>query len=352
MHDDRKTKPIHPNQGTPVRTRLLLLVLAGALLLSGAYYWVKALKEKEEPQPLVSMGEKLPASPGAVKSGPAAVPGPSRALPAAPPASPAAGSARPLTAAPPASPAAGSARPLTAAPPASPAAGSARPLTAAPPASPAAGSARPLTAAPPAVVRMLPVPGAPPADTAGSVSPPAVPIFVPKSIPSTARQEAAVAARLHAGKQDPYAPVGDQLKPFPRPRAGADLAGLPASSKPPASRTGAGRSIVPPPPPGSGPALVPPPEPPSGADLSVAELPEPPARPSIADKMKLVGIVGDRAILAFSDRELVRENKWPKMVTLGTGEQFESVKVVGVSGDSVTVEEDGERSVKTIPPVK
>jgi len=97
---------------------------------------------------------------------------------------------------------------------------------------------------------------------------------------------------------------------------------------------------------------VPPPEPPSGAGLSVAELPEPPARPSIADKMKLVGIVGDRAILAFSDRELVRENKWPKMVTLGTGEQFESVKVVGVSGDSVTVEEDGERSVKTIPPVK
>src|SRR5579875_1718700 len=142
MHDDRKTKPIHPNQGTPVRTRLLLLVLAGALLLSGAYYWVKALKEKEEPQPLVSMGEKLPASPGAVKSGPAAVPGPSRALPAAPPASP------------------------------------------------AAGSARPLTAAPPAIVRMLPVPGAPPADTAGRVSqpgavattgsviPPAVPIFV------------------------------------------------------------------------------------------------------------------------------------------------------------------------------
>jgi len=105
---------------------------------------------------------------------------------------------------------------------------------------------------------------------------------------------------------------------------------------------------VPPPPPRAEDALG------AGVDggIALTELPVPPAKPSLADKMKLIGVIGDRAVLAFSDTQLRQENRWPKTLILKPGEQFETVSVLGVNPDSVTLEEDGERSVKNIEPIK
>ncbi|HEY9868912.1 MAG TPA: hypothetical protein V6D08_07080, partial [Candidatus Obscuribacterales bacterium] len=172
-----------------------------------------------------------------------------------------------------------------------------------------------------------------------------------KSLPATPRLLAANEARAGAGRTDPAARL-DSYLPFPRvgpgsPKPEAAVKGPDIPPPPPAAK------VVPPPPPAAalgGDVLAPPPEPEAG--LSLAELPAPPSRPSIVDKMKLVGIVGDRAVIAFSDRRAVAENKWPRTITLGRGEQFESVSVVDVNPDSVTFDEDGERSVKSIEPVK
>jgi hypothetical protein len=86
--------------------------------------------------------------------------------------------------------------------------------------------------------------------------------------------------------------------------------------------------------------------------LTQSELPAPPEKPSIASKMKLTAIIGDRAIFEFTDVTAASKNKWPKAISLGPGEQFESVSVSSVTPDAVTLIEDGDRSVKELPRVK
>jgi hypothetical protein len=99
--------------------------------------------------------------------------------------------------------------------------------------------------------------------------------------------------------------------------------------------------------------MVPPPPPNTGlSSLSLNELPPPPAKPSLARKLKLSAIVGDKAILTFADKELARENHWPLFITLGMGDQFESLSVVQVDAHSVVLDEDGERSTKNLSPVR
>src|SRR5262249_59886418 len=99
----------------------------------------------------------------------------------------------------------------------------------------------------------------------------------------------------------PENPVPSQPSPgpLPFPRFGGAVVSKAAEvAQPPALP--APEKILPPPPPpvaAAGSGLVPPPEPAAG--LSMAELPAPPARPSIGNKMKLLGVVGDRAIIAF-----------------------------------------------------
>jgi hypothetical protein len=172
-----------------------------------------------------------------------------------------------------------------------------------------------------------------------------------KNLAATPLSLAANEARVQAGKPDPFQQVHNYL-PFPRGAGGVASIAAADGASPPAPPPPVEKILPPPPPPvaASASGLAPPPEPDAG--LSLAELPAPPSRPSIANKMKLVGVVGDRAIIAFSDRRLRMENKWPRTITLGRGEQFESVSVVDVSPDSVTIDEDGERSVKSVEPLK
>lgn len=81
-------------------------------------------------------------------------------------------------------------------------------------------------------------------------------------------------------------------------------------------------------------------------------MPEPPDKPLIAEKMKLVGVLADRAFFTFTDSSLRRANKFPSTVVLANGEQFESVHLVSVDPNSVVLEEDGERITKELERIR
>jgi hypothetical protein len=90
----------------------------------------------------------------------------------------------------------------------------------------------------------------------------------------------------------------------------------------------------------------------AGRGVTETDLPEPPEKPLIADKMKLVGLVGEKAFFTFTDSELRRANKYPSTVILATGEQFESVHLISIEKSTVVLEEDGERITKELERIR
>jgi hypothetical protein len=188
-----------------------------------------------------------------------------------------------------------------------------------------------------------------------------------KNVAATNPQQAQIAARENAGRQDPFKYVSG-YKPFPRASkeqvdslgddtmSGDDSGGpkfqnFIQHTKNKIAQASKKQNMLVPPPPPMGESLAPSS---SGysSGLPIDELPAPPTRPSIADKMKLVGVIGDRAIFKFSDNKSRMDNKWPKTITLAPGQKFESVSLVNVADTSVTLDEDGERSVKSLDPIK
>jgi hypothetical protein len=168
-------------------------------------------------------------------------------------------------------------------------------------------------------------------------------------LPATTRVEAVQRAKANAGRTDPLAPV-EGFKPFPR---GATAADAKANS----NKTSSSSKMLIPPPPGGLQLQVPPP--PNSAssgsateDLPVSELPVPPERPSIVNKLKLIGIIGQKAIFTITDLSARRVNKWPRSLMLGTGEHFESVEVVSIGADSALLEENGEQTTKRLERIR
>lgn len=154
-----------------------------------------------------------------------------------------------------------------------------------------------------------------------------------------------------AGKNDPFAPLAD-THPFPGsfelPTApGAEQAGKDKGSSTKTSKRKVNSELVPPPPSFGD---VPPGQLPSG--LAFGDLPSPPENQGIASKIALVGIVGDRAIFNVTDSALRRARHWPKTFTLAEGGSFDQLRLLSIQQDSVTVEEGGERSTKSLPPVR
>jgi hypothetical protein len=154
------------------------------------------------------------------------------------------------------------------------------------------------------------------------------------------------------GKNDPFAPLAD-THPFPGsfelPTAsGAEAAGKDktAGSKKVSKKKLNGELVPPPPSFGD----MPPGQLPSG--LAFGDLPSPPENQGIASKIALVGIVGDHAIFNFTDAALRRARHWPKTFTLAEGASFDQLRLLSIQQDSVTVEEGGERSTKSLPPVR
>lgn len=337
MDDDRRTRPIFDEYAAPVKTRVLLLILAGILILGGTFIWIMALEHKLEPVATLPLPGAQPerALPGRNGEYPRPL-APAHLMNGAGPDKPAPQAGRQSLSS---SLPAGMLAKLQAKPAAvngmandqaagqkalSDAVASQLPAR---PANPN-GMANDQAAGQKALSNAVP----PQADSQSGVA---------KSIPATPRMMAVMDARTGAGRRDPYAP-NLSYKPYPRVREKEQPENAGDKSEPKQLKQAASR-FVPPPPPGV--SL------PSADQLSVAELPAPPAKPSIVDKMKLLAIVGDRAIISF-DRLAARDNHWPKTLSLGPGEQFESVSIVGVNKDAVTLEEDGERSVIKLAGIK
>jgi len=159
-------------------------------------------------------------------------------------------------------------------------------------------------------------------------------------LPATTREQAAPIARQDAGKTDPLAPVSG-YSAFPS-------SGERKISKPRVEgNTGEKTGLIPPPPPG---AIPPPPPPilpgPQGDSLPLSELPPPPEKPSIARHLKLVGILGDKAFMAVTDQNLRRTYRLPRTLAVSPGDRVDFLSVIAVSASSVTLEEEGERTVK------
>jgi hypothetical protein len=172
---------------------------------------------------------------------------------------------------------------------------------------------------------------------------------VPSQVfPATSREQALPNARRGAGRSDPLAPISG-FKPFP---SGSEGAAVPTTVVETSTKAAfpqtkfnelGGRTILPPPPPVSVAGQ---------SDLPVSELPLPPDRPSIASKLKLTGVIGDKAVFSITDREAIRINKWPAVVMMAPGDRFESIQTVSVGADSAVLEEDGERSTKTLERIR
>jgi hypothetical protein len=169
-------------------------------------------------------------------------------------------------------------------------------------------------------------------------------------LPATTRAQVVQRAKANAGRTDPLAPV-EGFKPFP-----SGSAATAADAKAYANKTPTKMLI--PPPPGGLQLQVPPPPPTLGShassaeDLPVSELPVPPERPSIVNKLKLTGIIGQKAIFTITDLSARRLNKWPRSLMLGTGEHFESVEVVSIGSDSALLEENGEQTTKRLERIR
>lgn len=229
------------------------------------------------------------------------------------------------------------------------------------------------SAIPPA---MPPKPPAPPVIANLPPQPPQVTAPQSDRFPATKREEARSAAKQVAGRQDPCQGTFDKT-PYPAPwtkvgqAPGARTTAVDekeekdkADKNKPQVASADGSKVLPPPPPPTREKPVPPPPPSnigpsnigSGGDIPVDQLPVAPEKPMVSNKLTLTAILGNRAVLAVP-MTMRAQNKWPAQICLGPGEKFEdpehgSFSVVSVDQDSVTIEEEQERSVKSLPQIK
>jgi hypothetical protein len=204
-------------------------------------------------------------------------------------------------------------------------------------------------------------PAAAPAAVGGTgiIIPGSPPVNAVLQQPATSRAQATEQARVGAGRNNPFSGIEGGFQPFPSHGAHANVKADVSAATVSAPKTLARKRsdigpFVPPPPPTAVGAVhesLAPPPPPEGS-LDPRELPAPPDKPSIAAKLKLVAIIGDRALFTFTDPLMRDEHKWPHDISLGVGEMFENVSVVNVTPDSVTLEEDGDRSVRELPRIR
>lgn len=332
------------------KTRLIIIAVSGLLLLGGVGGWLFMKGGQSEENQAAAPAGDTPAATAPADQSQTVASTPATPAGGAPPAPADASATAPATpAAAPATPATPAAAPAT---PATPAAAPATPAAAAP-SNNLANTLLAANTAPAGDSSPIPQPEA--AATPGSTGAPKV------RFPAVKRDEVTAEARQVAGRKDPMQPTMERSS-FPQWSKGVGAPADEAGDKE--------KIVVPPPPPedkvASATKIQPPPPPMPPSDGGIAggipggvdpgQLPLPPEKPSVAQFLKLTAIVGNRAVLSVP-ANLRRANKWPEVLCLGPGERFEdssngAISVVSVDPDSVTLDEDGERSVKSLPSIK
>lgn len=361
------------------KVRLIIIAISGVLLLGGVGGWLMFGSKTDEVDDAAMTNTAAPATPATPTSAtadPNAV-ATTAGAPATPadPSAPAPASTPDNTAATPPAPA--NANPVATAPvqpvaTSTPPPVAANPPAAKPPATPPATTpiaSKPATTPPapvstPAVAEQTLIASNNAATTPVGDSNPVAAAPAPKNqFPATKRDEASAEARQVAGRKDPMQPTAERAS-FPMWSKGIANSSADAGDKPADIK-------VPPPPPEEKVAsgtkeklMPPPPPPPSGNETAVGipggvdpgMLPMPPEKPTHAQFLKLTAIVGNKAVLSVPPN-IRSVTKWPATICLGPGERIEdsnnaALSIVSVDPDSVTIDEDGERSVKSLPTIK
>lgn len=348
------------------KVRLIIIAISGVLLLGGVGGWLMFGSKTTDETDDVAMTNTA-ATPGTPTNAAADPNGTAPVTPAttpAPASDPSAQAPAPDTASNPPAPA--NTTPVASPAAESPAA-STPPSAAKPPVTPLVVK-QPVASTPPAPASPAVAEQTLIASNAGVNTPPvgdSNPVAsapTPKyQFPATKRDEASAEARQVAGRKDPMQPSQERAT-FPMWSKGTPLAA--ADGDKPKDEV-----KVPPPPPeekiasGAKEKLMPPPPPPSNdtnvgipGGVDPGMLPMPPEKPTHAQFLKLTAIVGNKAVLSVP-ANIRSVTKWPATICLGPGERIEdannaALSIVSVDPDSVTIDEDGERSVKSLPTIK
>ena len=70
----------------------------------------------------------------------------------------------------------------------------------------------------------------------------------------------------------------------------------------------------------------------------------------LAQQVRLIGIMDGKAVLAFP-AGLSAKNDWPRTITMEAGQKFDSIKIISVSQNTVTLQEGEDKSVKGLEPL-
>lgn len=173
-------------------------------------------------------------------------------------------------------------------------------------------------------------------------------------IPATSKDQARQTARAAAGdgytKKDPFMPIAGSGM-----HADANTGSAKTSIHNFSHSSSHTNMLVPPPPPGA--------FPPHGAPgvidtlpsgLAVDQLPTPPSSQLVSTKIRLTGIMQDRAFFTVTDRIAARANQWPAEFVLRVGQGFHGMHLQSIDSDGhrVVVAEGGELHTCVMPAIK
>ena len=170
------------------------------------------------------------------------------------------------------------------------------------------------------------------------------------------RKEAQILAGSVETRKDPFEPLGEIISIHAKQNERLNKGKKNSKNArevdlPPPPDSEVNTSLLPPPPPlSSGGESGLPPEP--GQYITTGELPNPPEKQELSNKLKLSAVLGDKIVLALTDRSYARSNNLNSYVTLGRGDKFESVKVVDIDSEMAVIEENGKTRELKLPAIR
>jgi hypothetical protein len=155
---------------------------------------------------------------------------------------------------------------------------------------------------------------------------------------ATSRAEAEAAARASIGRRDPMQQQAKSVVSEKRTKSASHV----IATKPHKKHGG---FVLPPPP--YAPSIVPPEYIGYGKSDLAVYVPE--VKP-LAQQLRLIGIMEGKAVLALP-AGLSAKNDWPRTITMSAGEKFDSIRILSVSNNTVTLQEGEDKSVKGLEPL-